>query len=47
MTEEMAKAGRSQIIKNLAPSLTERGKIKIGEKGKMIKSKDQADEMFG
>ena len=32
------KAGRSRIIKNLAPSLTERGKIKIGEKGKMITS---------
>ena len=42
MTEEMAKAGRSRIIKNLAPSLTERGKIKIGEKGKMITSQGGA-----
>ena len=40
MTE---KAGRSRIIKNLAPSLTQRGKIKIGEKGKMIKSQGGAD----
>ena len=30
--------GRSLIIKTLAPGLVERGKIKIGEKGKTIKS---------
>ena len=29
---------QSLIIKGLAPGLTERGKIKIGEKGRMIQS---------
>lgn len=33
-----AQGGQSLLIKNLMPGLTERGKIKIGEKGRMTRS---------
>ncbi|HAA03641.1 MAG TPA: hypothetical protein DCE18_09745 [Syntrophobacteraceae bacterium] len=38
MSNEQPEKGSSLIIKGLVPGLTERGKIKIGEKGRMITS---------
>ena len=38
MSNEQPEKGRSLIIKGLVQGLTERGKIKIGEKGRMITS---------
>ena len=37
--QEASTRPQSLIIKGLCPGLTERGKIKIGEKGKMITGK--------